>query len=284
MEEVAWLTGCASGVGRRLADGFLRRGYRVVASDLRAEGLGAAADELGWDPGRVLVTPLDVRDARGWESVYRALMRRWGRLDWLFNVAGVIRPGWLVDATPADVDLHLDVNFKGTVHGSRLAARHMAAVGGGHIVNLSSLAGVAPVPGLGLYSASKFAVRAYSLVLAQELASVGVAVTVVCPDAIETPMLAAQVDHDEAALTFSGPRALTLDEIEALVFDRVLPRRPLEILVPGGRGLQARAAGLFPHLSGLMLGRLRRRGIARLRRRRHGAGGPGGLPPGGPRR
>ncbi len=267
-EQVIWLTGCASGVGLHLADEFLNRGARVFATDVNLDGMRHASRARGWDSERLLMRRLDVREAAAWDALYTELIGAWARLDMLFNVAGVIRPGRLAEAADRDIDLHMDVNFKGLVLGCRVAARHMTAQGRGHIVNLASLAGIAAVPGIGLYSASKHAVRAYSLVLAEELRDHGVAVTVLCPDAIETPMLKLQEGFEEAALTFSGGSTLSVEDVSRVVFDRIIPKRPIEVAIPRRRSLQARIVSAFPRLSGLMLGRLRRRGRkAQLARR-----------------
>lgn len=271
-ERVVWLTGCASGVGLHLADVFLARGARVLATDVDLDGLRHAARANDWDAGRLLLRRLDVRDRSAWEALYTELMGAWGRLDLLFNVAGVIHPGRLADAGEDDLDLHFDVNFKGLVHGCQLAARHMRAQGRGHIVNLSSLAGVAAIPGIGLYSASKHAVRAYSLVLAEELRDSGVAVTVICPDAIETPMLVLQEDFEEAAMTFSGSAPLTVKDISRVVFGRVLKDRPAEVGIPSGRAFLARMAGAFPAVSRMLSRSLRRRGLKTQHERRRKRG------------
>jgi 3-oxoacyl-[acyl-carrier protein] reductase len=242
-----------------------------VATDIELESLRRAARAREWPAERLLTKRLDVTDPMAWDAVYRELMVRWERLDLLLNVAGVIHPVWLAEARPQDVNRHIDVNFKGVAFGSQTAARHMITAGHGHIVNIASLAGIAPVPGIGLYSASKCAVRAYSLVLAEELRPHGVAVTVLCPDAIETPMLFAQESYDEAALTFSGSRTLTVTDIEEVLFDRVLTRRPVELAVPFTRGLMARFLGTFPGLSRHITEPLRKRGEkARRRRQRLG--------------
>ncbi|MGD8423791.1 MAG: SDR family oxidoreductase [Gammaproteobacteria bacterium] len=270
--QVVWLTGCASGVGLHLADVFLARGARVVATDVDLDGLRHAARANNWDAGRVLLRRLDVRDRSAWDGLYTELMGAWGRLDLLFNVAGIIHPGRLAEAAEEDLQLHFDINFKGLVNGCQVAARHMRAQGRGHIVNLSSLAGVAAIPGIGLYSASKHAVRAYSLVLAEELRDSGVAVTVICPDAIETPMLVLQEDFEEAAMTFSGSAPLTVKDISRVVFGRVLKDRPVEVGIPPGRSFLARLAGAFPAVSRLLTRVLRRRGLRtqQERRRRRG--------------
>jgi NAD(P)-dependent dehydrogenase (short-subunit alcohol dehydrogenase family) len=266
---IAWLTGAASGVGRHLTGAFLDRGWRVLATDLDEAGLAAAA-RAGWPPERVRLRRLDVRDRDGWEDCYRDLIAAWGGLDLMANIAGYIRPGWLMESARAEIDRHMAINFDGVVNGSLLAARHMTEQGRGRILNVASLAGVAPIPGLGAYSTSKFAVRAFSLALAMELRPLGVHVTVLCPDAIDTPMLDRQVNSDEAALTFSGGRPLSLEEIERTVFARVLPQRPVELLLPTGRGLQARLAGAFPQLAARLLENLRKKGARAQRARRRG--------------
>ena len=166
-------------------------------------------------------------------------------LDRLFNIAAYLKPGYIHETDPQEIDRHIDINVKGLIIGSQLAAKHMVEQGKGHIVNIASLGGIAPIPGIALYSTSKFAVRGFSLALAQELKPLGVKVTVICPDAIQTPMLALQEDYDEAALTFSGPKALSLEDIEKIVFAEVLPNAPIEVTLPWQRGALAKLGGAF---------------------------------------
>jgi 3-oxoacyl-[acyl-carrier protein] reductase len=168
-----------------------------------------------------------------------------GPVDHLLNVAGYLRPAWVTAIDPVDVDRHYDINVKGVVLGTHAAAKRMVNRGRGHIINIGSLASLAPVPGLSLYSSSKFAVRGFSLAAAQELRAKGVAVSVVLPDAVQTPMLDLQVDYEEAALTFSGTRALTADEVASAVL-RVMDEGLLELALPSWRGWIARAANLVP--------------------------------------
>lgn len=243
------VTGAASGIGRHLAGALARHGHRVLATDVHAADLEAAGREEGWAPDRIATHPLDVRDPQAWETALDRLEARFGPVTNVMNVAGVLKPAWVRDIEPADIDLHLAVNVKGVILGTRAAALRMVPRRAGHIVNVGSLASLAPVPGLGLYSTTKFAVRGFSLAAAVELRDHGVAVTIVMPDAVQTPMLDLQVDYEEAALTFSGSRALTVKEIAEAIIHRVLPRRPMELALPTGRGLIARTAGNFPQVA-----------------------------------
>jgi 3-oxoacyl-[acyl-carrier protein] reductase len=268
--QVMLLTGCASGMGRHLAGALSARGHSVVATDLDEVGLAREAEARGWDRARVKLRRLDVRSEQDWDAAVDAAVDAFGRLDVVMNIAGYLHPAYVADLSMRDVDLHFDVNAKGVVLGTRAAARRMIAQGSGHIVNVGSLASLAPVPGLSLYSASKFAVRGFTLAAAMELAPRGVAVTLVMPDAVETPMLDKQVAYEEAAMTFSGPRSLTVEDIERLIVETVLPERPMEVTIPLARGLLARFANTAPAVARRLAPRLLdagKRKQARIKRR-----------------
>lgn len=260
-----FLTGCASGIGRHLAEVLLAAGHEVFATDLDEAGLRthAAANARAWPVERAHLRRLDVTQAGAWQLVFAEAERVMGRVDVLINIAGYLLPGFVGDFDPESVHRHLDVNTKGVIFGTHTAARHMLARGDGHIINIASLAVLAPIPGISLYSASKYAVRGFSLAAAQELRPRGVAVSVVCPDAVQTPMLDLQVGYKEAALTFSGSRILSVADVADAIVRRVLPRRPLELHLPRSRALLARLADLFPGTALWLRPILERRGLAR---------------------
>jgi short-subunit dehydrogenase len=258
------VTGGASGIGAQLAMALLQRGERVCAVDINPAPMEALKASAAM-PEQLWIASLDVRDAAAWDALLDQLKQRWNQLDVLVNVAGVLKPGYCYESTAAEVDFHIDINTKGAIHGTRAAARLMKAQGHGHIINIASLAGIAAVPGLSLYSASKFAVRGYSLAAALELRDSGVKVTVVCPDAVQTPMLDMQVNYDQAALTFSGSRSLTTQEVVAAILDRALTKAPLEITLPASRGFVSKLASFFPGLSALVLDSLLKKGRQKQR-------------------
>lgn len=246
---VSIVSGAASGIGRHMARALHRAGHRLVLTDIDEVGLGRMASDHGLAGDEaVLLSPLDVRDASGWERLKERTLERFGVIDFLLNIAGFLRPGYAHEVTPEDVDRQLDVNVKGVMFATRAIAPVMIAQGRGHIVNVASLAGLSAVPGLSAYCASKHAVRGFSLSIAHELAPHGVHVSVLCPDAVETPMLWLQEKYPEAAMVFAAGRALTLDQVEAAFF-RILREKPLEVVlgVPGsGRSAIAKFANLFP--------------------------------------
>lgn len=253
MPETMILTGCASGIGKTMANALYQRGHQLVLTDVNEQGLRATADEHRLtDASRVALETLDVRDADAWERVMRRAVERFGRVDVLMNIAGYLTPVWAKDSTRSDVDLTIDVNVKGVMFGTNAALRVMLPQRSGHVVNIASIAGLVPVPGVALYSASKHAVRAYSIAVAQEVRAEGVYVTAVCPTVVATPMMDKQIDHEQAALVFSGGRALTAEEVVSAIIDRALVKKPLELVLPAPgtqQGLVAKIGNAFPELA-----------------------------------
>ncbi|MEQ9363218.1 MAG: SDR family oxidoreductase [Leptospirales bacterium] len=262
-QEVYLVTGAASGIGRRLALTFARRGVHVIMTDVDGKGLAETAATAKQKSYSFDQAKLDIRIEKDWNRLIDEIYEKYGRLDILLNVAGFIKPGYCHESSGEDVHKHFDINAKGLIFGTQAAARRMVEAGRGHIINFASLAGVAGIPGISLYSASKHAVRGYSLAVAQELKPHGVDVTVVCPDAVQTPMLDLQVSHAEAALTFSGDRFLTVEDIEKVILEKVLPKRPPEVLIPGYRGILTKLGAAFPSIAAMLADSLSKKGRKR---------------------
>ncbi|HYE75951.1 MAG TPA: SDR family oxidoreductase [Blastocatellia bacterium] len=244
-----FLTGCASGIGQHLADRLLANGHKVWATDVNLPALTRHAELQHWPEERVRVRQLDVRNAEAWDAAVNEAVSELGSIDVLMNIAGYLWADKFYEMPAEEVDLNIDVNAKGVIFGTQAAARQMIKQGHGHIINISSMAGLVPIQSLAIYSASKYAVRGFSLAAAQELRPHGIFVTVVCPDAVETPMTARQRERAEAAILFSSPKLLTVEAVGDAIIRRVLTHRPLELYLPIHRGLLARLTDLFPSLA-----------------------------------
>lgn len=237
-----------------------RAGNEVFAVDVDAAGLERSAQAEGWHPSRVVTRRLDVTDATDVERCFDEAVEHLGHVDVAMHVAGTLKPGWVAELDAAAIDRQVDVNIKGVMHGTRVAAAHMAARGSGHIINVASMAALAPIPGISVYCATKYAVRAFSLCASIELRPKGVAVSVICPDAVDTPMLDLQENYEEAAITFSNKSVLTADDVALAMTGPVLRDRPLEVVLPPSRGWLAKAANLAPRGSELLVPIMQRRG------------------------
>ncbi len=266
------VTGAAGGIGRLLVARLVEAGHQITATDVSIEALRNAAADLAWPEQRVQSLAHDVTSGAAWQSLLEHAEQHWGGVDVLVNLAGVLRVESVCELTAEAVALQLDVNTRGVILGTQAAASRMVRRGRGHVINVASMAALAPVPGIAVYSASKYAVRGFSLAAAQELEPQGVHVTVVCPDAVATPMVDYQLDYPAAALTFSGSRVLSADEVARAIVRLLVKRPPLELAIPRSRGWLARVSNLFPRgLHRRISARLVAKGLQRqqsLRQRR----------------
>lgn len=216
------LTGGARGIGRATAELFAANGSNVCIGDLDADAATQAADEI---EGNTSGHSLDVTTRESFARFVDDVLARHGRIDILVNNAGVMPLGDFVTEDDAISRTTMDVNVWGLIHGMRLVLPHMIARGSGHVVNVASLAGKLPIPGMAVYNASKFAAVGLSAAVREEYADTGVSVTAVLPSAVRT-RLASGVDI--------GALVPTVDpEDVARAIVRSVASRRAEITVPG---------------------------------------------------
>ncbi|HEY8476114.1 MAG TPA: glucose 1-dehydrogenase [Chloroflexota bacterium] len=188
--RVAVITGAASGFGKASAEVFAREGARVVAVDLNESAGQAAVEAIRAAGGEAVFVRADVSVPADAEAMVRAALERYGRLDVLFNNAGIpMSPTPTEDVSDDLWERLFAVNVRGVWLGCRYAIPVMKAQGGGVIVNTASTAGVRPRPGLVAYAATKGAVITFTRALALELAPHKIRVCAISPVAADTPML-----------------------------------------------------------------------------------------------
>lgn len=241
----AVVTGAGRGLGRQIASLLVERGYTVLVTDVDESAAKGAAAELG-ERAEALV--VDVREESAVLSARDRIVELAGRLDVWVNNAGVLftGPAWEHDESQRRVTL--EVNALGTMNGTLAAIEAMRGTGGGHIVNIASLAGLSAVPGEGVYAASKHAVMGFSLSTIADLRAAKVKdidISCICPDGIWTPMLHDKLDDPGAALSFSA--LLQPGKVVEAVAG-VLDRPRLVTAVPGWRGPLCRFGDAFPAL------------------------------------
>lgn len=185
----ALVTGGASGIGRALALALAESGVMVVVADRQTDLAERVVAEIAARGGRAQVAALDVRDRRQFAAVVKMIVESSGRVDFLFNNAGIGVLGQASHYRDTDWTDVLDVNLVGVCNGIAAAYPVMVQQRFGHIVNIASMAGLIPVPLVASYTASKFAVVGLSRALRIEAAAHGVRVTVVCPLIVNTPIL-----------------------------------------------------------------------------------------------
>ncbi|MDT4961747.1 MAG: hypothetical protein QOF87_1394 [Pseudonocardiales bacterium] len=202
-DRVALVTGGGSGIGLAAANLFAAEGAAVAVVDVRAEVADEAAGKIVAEGGRAIALVANVADAAEVAAAVDRAAAEFGRIDVLYNNAGVNSAGSVADAAEDDWDRCFDVNVKGTFLFSRAVVPHLRAAGGGAIVNQGSVAGLVGVPNFAAYCAAKGAVVALTRSMAIDLAPDGIRVNAICPGTVFTPlmepMLRARGDGDLAA-------------------------------------------------------------------------------------
>jgi 3alpha(or 20beta)-hydroxysteroid dehydrogenase len=187
--KVALITGASGGIGTAAARSFAEEGAQLLLSDADGAGAGRLAEELG---ECAAAGAHDVTSEADWQAVSAWALERHGRVDVLLNNAGVFLAAPLADTSLEQFRRVIDVNVVGVFLGMRTIAPIMSEQRAGSIINVSSVAGLTGSPLLIAYSASKWAVRGMTKVLAKELARSGVRVNSLHPGQIDTDMNARQ--------------------------------------------------------------------------------------------
>jgi len=249
--KVAIVTGAGSGMGRLAAQRLQKAGAQVAAVDVNEAGLV----ETARDHEGILVQPVDVTDERATADLVAKVESELGHIDRIMNCAAIMPTALLKDQDAGLVNRIMDINYGGTVNITQAALPNMLRRGKGDIVNFASIAGWLPAPHFGAYNASKFAVVAYTEVLAMENRKSGLRFACVCPPPVATPLL------DQAK---SQPKALeglppippekVLDEIE-----KCLEKGKLWVFPDATSAITWRIRRLFPDLAWSQL--LKREGL-----------------------
>jgi NAD(P)-dependent dehydrogenase (short-subunit alcohol dehydrogenase family) len=188
MRKAIFITGGGSGIGRATAELFAKRGWFVGLADINEVGLADTARLIGSD--NAFTVRMDVRDRAQWrDALQRFVEASGGRLDVLFNNAGVGHGGPFELMDEDKRDLVLDVNLKGVMYGAEAGFPHLKATPGSCLLNTCSAAGLYAGPRMAVYAATKFGVRALTDSLDAEWEEQGVKVRSIMPSFIDTPLL-----------------------------------------------------------------------------------------------
>ena len=197
--KVALVTGGASGIGAATVRRLVDEGAQVMIADLNGEGAELLATELG---SVTDAHQIDVTDSVAVNELVRGTVDRFGRLDVLFNNAGITSTGRVDTLTDDEWQRVMDVDVSSVFYGCRAAVPIMREQGGGSIVNTASISGIGGDWGIPAYNAAKGAVMNFTRAMAADHARDGIRVNAVCPGGIATPMTRMLVDSRRAQVEY----------------------------------------------------------------------------------
>ena len=201
--KIAIVTGGASGIGRAVAEKLASMGAMVVVADINDALADEVAEGILARGGRAEASHLDVTDPSAVQDLVEGVAERHGRLDLLFNNAGIAVVGELLETPLSDWRKMVEVNIMGVAHGVAAAYPLMKGQGFGHIVNTASVAGLVTSPHFAAYSATKHAVVGLTRALRAEASAHGVHASAVCPGLVKTPLMKHSTILHEARMSMS---------------------------------------------------------------------------------
>lgn len=200
--KVAIITGSGGGQGRRAAERFAEEGARVVVSDVKRDACDEVVAGIKAAGGEAIAVPADVSKGADVKALVEAALDSFGKLDVMYNNAGILlvdRDGPVTEIDEDTWDLVMSVNLKGVYLGCKYAISAMQRTGGGSIVNTASTAGLVGVGGTHAYMATKGGVIALTRGIAVTFGRQQIRCNAICPGVIETPMVANLTEHERAA-------------------------------------------------------------------------------------
>jgi NAD(P)-dependent dehydrogenase (short-subunit alcohol dehydrogenase family) len=271
--QIAIVTGGASGIGRAVANALAERQCVPVIFDIDTANAQRVVEDVVSRGGRATAVTVDVRDRLAVARAVQDVHAEHGRLDYMFNNAGVSVFGEVLDYDWAAWQDVIDTDLLGVVHGVAACYPLMVKQRSGHIVNTGSLASLVPTPWVTSYSAAKCGVWGLSMALRTEAAAYGVRVSCVCPAAVETPMADRarylNVDKTEAMKVVPGKR-ITPEVCAAAILEGI--ERNEALITPSAakwmslayrvtpQGAEKMMQGIAKKLSALRADFLKRRG------------------------
>ncbi len=230
-DKICIVTGANSGIGYALSEELLERGAIVYMAGRNPDKVAKAAEKLSKFKDRVHTIIVDVTVQEQVENAINNTVAETGRLDFLFNNAGVGGTLQFETATMEDWKNIINVNLWSVIYGVHTAVPIMLKQGSGHIINTSSIAGLVPPPFQALYSLTKFGVTGMTECLRYEYAEKGLHFSTICPANIATPIFKKSIDgttHDEIKIPDD---AYPVDKAAQLILDRVSEHKGI-IVVP----------------------------------------------------
>ncbi len=249
-DRIAIVTGGGAGIGKSLCRELANQGSTVIVADINAVNAGKVAEEILQNGGKSRAVGVDVSDEQAVKQLIEGTAAKYGRLDYMFNNAGIAIGGDVRDLTLEQWHQVIDINFYGVLYGSVYAYQIMAGQGFGHIINTASGTGLMPQPGNIPYCASKHAVVGLSLSLRYEGMDLGIKVSVVCPGHVQTDiyknMKVVKVPNDKVVASLPV-KAMNTAEATAIILDSVLKNKDI-IIFPTNVKWAWRINRLFPRL------------------------------------
>ncbi len=257
LDKVIIITGASSGIGEAIARRLAQEGARLTLAARREDQLNRVAQlirkESQLPEDHLMVAPIDICSAADIKTMVKETQDRWGRIDVLINNAGVCYDRWLVNMKSSDIHQEVETNLTGVIETAQAVLQVMLRQKTGHIINISSIAGLIGLPGNSIYSATKYGVYGFSEALRREVKRYGIRVTAFCPGYAATPLIPAlKAIAEGLPNTARLPGVMKPEYIAGKILDVIKhPRR--QVVLPIGWSFLAAGANLSPEIADFII-------------------------------
>ncbi|MBD3194840.1 MAG: SDR family NAD(P)-dependent oxidoreductase [Candidatus Lokiarchaeota archaeon] len=239
--KVAVLMGACGGIGQEIAKLFDKEGIALALGDIDEGSLKKISKDLKQEP---FTLRCDVTNKEQVKTFYSKTLEKYQKIDFLVNTVGIIIPGLFENTTYEDIEKQINVNLMGAIICTKEIIPIMKEQNQGHVITISSLAGIVPETYSSIYTATKFALRGLDWTLALELKEYDIKVSTIFPDSVDTPMLEYEAKHGGSPLTFLHdpvpPEEVAEGVLKAILKDKI------EVCVPKMDGILSKIIMCLP--------------------------------------
>ncbi|MFX0070357.1 MAG: SDR family NAD(P)-dependent oxidoreductase [Candidatus Hermodarchaeota archaeon] len=241
--KVAVLTGGSGGIAQKLAKLLDKHGVILALTDINEEGLKNTSGMLSQDP---LTVPCDIANLEQVKNLVNKVEKKFEKINFLINTAGIIIPGAFEDQSYDIIEKQININLLGTIYVTKEFIPIMKKAENGHIITISSLAGIVPETYSSVYTATKFALRGLDFALHFELKKHNIFVSTIFPDSVDTPMLEYEARHNGSPLTFLHDPVQPEAVAKAIL--KTMLNRKVEVCIPSSEGKLSKFVMCLPSL------------------------------------
>ncbi|TFF97671.1 MAG: SDR family oxidoreductase [Promethearchaeota archaeon] len=238
--KIAVISG-VGGIGQQIAKLFDKEGIKLALADININLIHSALTELEQDP---LIISCDITNLQEVRELYSKTLEEYGKIDFLVNTVGIIIPGSFEDISYEEIERQITINLMGTIRCIKEIIPIMKEAEEGHIITISSLAGIVPETNSSIYTATKFALRGLNWTLFFELKDYNIRISTIFPDSVETPMLRYEAEHDGSPLTFLHDPVQPEEVAEAVL--KAIIKEKVEVCIPHMEGILSKLVMCMP--------------------------------------
>ena len=254
--KVMIVTGGSGGIGSAIVNILSDNGAKVVSVFCNHCPFEHLSENI-------ICIRADLTQSREWDRLISFVQKQYGKIDVLTNCSGYLEPGDFLSLQENEIKKMIETNFYSVIIGIHKTLKVFQEQGSGHIINIGSLGGIVPMPYSSVYSATKFALRGFTLSLSEELKRTGIDVSLISPGSVLTKMLDHEAQDENTAISFVS-KPLSPVEVARSVLN-VIHKPKIELIVPESQSLGSKLLSFSPFIFSKLYWFLHKIGLARKR-------------------